>query len=94
VSIFARFAGEQGAGPTLKFRFTRHRTPDDSPSRRQKFLAVLIKPSHYDDDGYVIQWWRGWIPSNSLSSMYGLALDVRRRQVLGDGVEIEIEVYD
>jgi len=25
----------------------------------RKFLVELIKPSHYDDDGYVIQWWRG-----------------------------------
>ena len=46
------------------------------------FLLVLLKPSHYDDDGYVIQWWRGIVPSNSLSSLYGLALDARDRQVL------------
>ena len=37
------------------------------------FLLELIKPSHYDDDGYVIQWWRGSVPSNSLASLYGLA---------------------
>jgi len=24
-------------------------------STREKFLVELIKPSHYDDDGYVIQ---------------------------------------
>jgi len=33
----------------------------------ETFLVELIKPSHYDDDGYVIQWWRGLVPSNSLS---------------------------
>jgi hypothetical protein len=28
-------------------------------AKREKFAVVLIKPLHYDDDGYVIQWWRG-----------------------------------
>ena len=31
------------------------------PARR-RFQLVLIKPSHYDDDGYVIRWWRAMIP--------------------------------
>ena len=61
---------------------------------RTQFLVELIKPSHYDDDGYVIQWWRGFIPSNSLSSIYGLTLDARERRVLGAGVDIEIEAHD
>ncbi len=64
------------------------------PRDRRKFLLELIKPSHYDDDGYVIQWWRGWIPSNSLSCIYGLALDAKARRVLGDDVEIEIGACD
>ncbi len=59
-----------------------------------KFLVELIKPSHYDDDGYVIQWWRGWIPSNSLSCLYGLAIDAKSRRALGDSVEIEIDAHD
>jgi len=49
-----------------------------------KFLVELIKPSHYDDQGYVIQWWRGFVPSNSLSCLYGLVLDARERRVLGE----------
>jgi hypothetical protein len=24
----------------------------------RRFCLVLVKPSHYDDDGYVIQWLR------------------------------------
>ncbi len=59
-----------------------------------RFLLELIKPSHYDDDGYVIQWWKAWIPSNSLSSVYGLALDAIDRHVLGPDVHIEVEAYD
>lgn len=52
---------------------------------------MLIKPSHYDDDGYVIQWLRSPVPSNSLAVLHGLALDCARRKVLGD--EVNIEVY-
>jgi pyruvate-formate lyase-activating enzyme len=58
------------------------------------FLLELIKPSHYDDDGYVIQWWRGSVPSNSLSCLYGLALDACQRQVLGRDVHIDLTVRD
>jgi len=61
---------------------------------RLKFLLELIKPSHYDDDGYVIQWRRSFIPSNSLSAIYGLALDACERRALGDSVDIEINAYD
>jgi radical SAM superfamily enzyme YgiQ (UPF0313 family) len=62
--------------------------------RPKKFLVELIKPSHYDDQGYVIQWWRGFVPSNSLSCMYGLAFDVSQRRALGADTDIEIEVRD
>ncbi len=50
---------------------------------RGNFRLVLIKPSHYDDDGYVIQWFRSSMPSNSLAAVYGLAMDCAARQVLG-----------
>lgn len=58
------------------------------------FCLVLIKPSHYDDDGYVIQWFRSAIPSNSLAVLYGLALECAAERVLGSGVEFEIHAYD
>ncbi|QDG77974.1 radical SAM protein [Labrenzia sp. PHM005] len=61
---------------------------------RKRFSVLLIKPSHYDDEGYVIQWLRAPIPSNSLASVYGLIQDCRDRRVLGDDVDIEIEVID
>src|SRR5205807_1721250 len=54
----------------------------------------LIKPSHYDDDGYVIQWLRSAIPSNTLAVMNGLALDCQARRVLGDDVEIDVTQAD
>ena len=51
------------------------------PSRQ--FHVVLIKPSHYDDEGYVIRWWRAIISSNSLAAVYGIAAE---RQVLMQSV--------
>src|SRR5580692_985305 len=60
----------------------------------KRFSLVLIKPSHYDDDGYVIQWFRSAIPSNTLAVLNGLALDCRDRRVLGDDVEIEVSAFD
>jgi hypothetical protein len=64
-----------------------------SPAR-QRFSLVLIKPSHYDDDGYVIQWFRSAIPSNTLAVLHGLALDCQERRVLGDDVDIDISAFD
>ena len=61
---------------------------------QQRFQLVLIKPSHYDDDGYVIRWWRAMIPSNSLAAIYGIAADCVERQVLGPDVGIDITVID
>lgn len=61
---------------------------------KKSFHLALIKPSHYDDDGYVIQWFRSSMPSNSLAVVYGLALDCAARHVLGPDVDIKISVYD
>src|SRR6185503_2525266 len=60
----------------------------------KNFLLVLIKPSHYDDDGYPIQWFRSAIPSNTLAVLNGLALDCKDRRVLGDDVDIDITLID
>ena len=63
-------------------------------ARRQVFHLFLIKPSHYDDEGYVIQWLRSSIPANTLAALYGLALDCAERRVLGADVELRITVWD
>jgi hypothetical protein len=55
---------------------------------------VLIKPTHYDDDGYPIRWAKSSVPSNTLACLNGLAEDAERRQVLGPGVEIRLNAYD
>jgi radical SAM superfamily enzyme YgiQ (UPF0313 family) len=63
-------------------------------AQKKKFSLVLIKPSHYDDDGYVIQWFRSAIPSNSLAVLYGLALECAADKVLGPDIEFEIHAFD
>jgi hypothetical protein len=64
----------------------------DGPMR--KFHLLLIRPSHYDNDGYVIRWWRAMIPSNSLAVVYGIAAECAERQVLGPDVAIDIDAID
>ena len=63
-------------------------------SPRRRFCLVLVKPSHYDDDGYVIQWHRSAIPSNSLAAVYGIAKELADQNVLGPGTDIDIHAYD
>ena len=58
------------------------------------FRVVLIKPSHYDDEGYVIRWHRTVVPSNTLAVLYGLSQDLAARKVLGDDVDIVVDGYD
>lgn len=66
--------------------------PESRP--RTRFFVEIIKPSHYDDDGYVIQWVRAFVPSNSLACLYALARDVQRRGALGEGVDVVVNAYD
>ena len=61
------------------------------PSKR--FRIVLIKPSKYDDDGYVIRFWKGVLPSNTLNVLNGLTEAVKKNRVFGD-LKIEIVTFD
>jgi hypothetical protein len=58
------------------------------------FHFVMIKPTHYDDEGYPIQWLRSAIPSNTLACLNGLGMDAQHRKVLGSDVEIRLHTYD
>lgn len=62
--------------------------------RRETFFVEIIKPSHYDDDGYVIQWLRSFIPSNSLACLYSLAHAAGQRRALGEHVDVSVSAYD
>jgi radical SAM superfamily enzyme YgiQ (UPF0313 family) len=59
----------------------------------ERFRIVLIKPSKYDDDGYVIRFWKGVLPSNTLNVLHGLTEEVKSSGVFGDLI-IEIVTFD
>jgi len=61
---------------------------------KKKFSLVLVKPSHYDDEGYVIQWFRSSMPANSLACLYGLAVECHKEKVLGENIELEVHAFD
>ena len=63
-------------------------------ARKYKALrVVLVKPSKYDDNGYVIRFWRGVLPSNTLNVLHGLTSDIAERRVFGD-IEIQVDTFD
>jgi len=63
--------------------------PGDSTLR-----ILLLKPSHYDEEGYVVQWWRALVPTQALAVINGILLDAAERRVLGPGVGVEVRVVD
>jgi radical SAM superfamily enzyme YgiQ (UPF0313 family) len=58
-----------------------------------KFHVVLIKPSKYDDDGYLIRFWKGVLPSNTLNVLHGLTEDIKERRLFGK-LDIEVTTFD
>ncbi len=62
--------------------------------KKERFHVILVKPSKYDDDGYVIRWWRAVVTSNSLACLVTLTEDAQRKKVLGEDVELVLHVYD
>ena len=57
---------------------------------KPRFQLILIKPSHYDNDGYVVQWLRSTMPSNSLAAVFSLANGAAERQLLGPDLPIDV----
>ena len=68
--------------------------PRIGDTMKNQFHLVMIKPSHYDDDGYVIQWIRSSLPSNTLAALNGLAADCRHRNVLGKDTDLILTTCD
>src|SRR5688572_20277188 len=58
------------------------------------FHLILIRPTHYDDDGYLLQWRLSYIPANTLACLNGIAEDCRARSVLGEAVDLRICAID
>jgi len=79
---------------TMALRATTLSGRDVTPMSKRRFHFIMIKPSHYDDDGYVIQFHRSAMPSNTLAALHGLAEDCRKRHILGDDVEMCFTAID
>ena len=62
----------------------------NSSQKPSRFGILLIKPSRYDDDGYVVQWWKSIGPAHSLAAVWGIVEDAANRQVMGSSVTVEI----
>lgn len=56
--------------------------------------VVLLKPSKYDDDGYILRHWRGVLPSNTLACLYALTEEVKRRRSLRHDLDLTVELLD
>jgi radical SAM superfamily enzyme YgiQ (UPF0313 family) len=62
--------------------------------KQKKIKIVLIKPSKYDDEGFVIRHFRGVLPSNTLACLSSLTRDVAERELLGTETELTVELID
>lgn len=60
----------------------------------RKVHLYLLKPTQYDDEGYVVRHWRGVLPSNTLACLAGLTEDVILRRRLGPSIRIKVHVLD
>ena len=61
--------------------------------RPATLYLCLIKPSRYDDEGFVIRHWRGVLPNNTLACLHGLTEDTRQRGLLGN-VDLRVRLLD
>jgi hypothetical protein len=65
----------------------------DVPESRN-IRIVIIKPSKYDDEGYVIRHFRGVLPSNTLACLSSLTQEVAKHKLLGNDVTLQVDLFD
>src|SRR3954465_6154410 len=88
------FAEAWGASAAPEPGTQRGAKPMLSRAPVKRFQLILIKPSHYDADGYVVQWLRSTMPSNSLPAVYSLAKSAAERGVLGPDLPMDVIAID
>jgi radical SAM superfamily enzyme YgiQ (UPF0313 family) len=69
--------------------------PRGAPAPRgiSRLEVLLVKPSKYDDDGYVMRYVRGVLPSNTLATLAALTSESVERGELGS-VDVRIRMMD
>lgn len=60
----------------------------------KKLHLYLIKPSQYDDDGYVVRHWRGVLPSNTLACLAALTQHAVDCKLLGESLTVKVHLVD
>lgn len=63
------------------------------PQGIERLELILIKPSKYDDTGYVMRYVRGVLPSNTLATLAGLTEEIVEQGSLG-AVQVEVLMMD
>jgi radical SAM superfamily enzyme YgiQ (UPF0313 family) len=61
--------------------------------RRPKVNLFLVKPSFYDDEGYVVRYFRGVLPSNTLACLAGLTEMAKTGERLA-GIDLRVHLID
>jgi radical SAM superfamily enzyme YgiQ (UPF0313 family) len=61
--------------------------------KRPRVNLFLIKPSFYDDEGYVVRYFRGVLPSNTLACLAGLTETAKTSERLA-GVDLRVHLID
>jgi hypothetical protein len=84
---------QEGTKGMLSQRTSEQESINEPIPSFKKFRIVLIKPSKYDDDGYVIRFWKGVLPSNTLNVLHGLTEAVKDSRVFGE-LKLEIVTFD
>src|SRR5215475_8141527 len=64
-----------------------------APGGVRRFEVLLVKPSKYDDDGYVMRYLRGVLPSNTLATLSALTTEAVARGELG-AVSVNVRMLD
>ena len=65
------------------------------PMKKIKSLKIiLIKPSKYDDNGFVVRYFVGVLPSNTLACMRSLTLKFTEKWKNEKNINISIDSYD
>ena len=58
-----------------------------------RLTVVLVRPTRYDEDGYVVRHWLGTLPSNTLSCLNGLTHDAVASGALGP-IDVNVLAFD
>jgi radical SAM superfamily enzyme YgiQ (UPF0313 family) len=74
--------------------FPMKRTGNTHKQAPSEFSILLIRPSKYDDEGYVIRYFRGVLPSNTIAVLSALSQQVFDSSRFGPGVASRVVVLD